>query len=130
VIDSPAISHPPPCTVEVVRAARFAATAFAVLAVAGCGAPAVTASGPGHSPAPRPSSPAASPSSDGSAFCARLKAAVDPQTVYLSAVIDRDNLISTFSTASPGSIQRAAKAEVAGWIAVYCPKYAYLAKGG
>jgi hypothetical protein len=113
-----------------VKVARFAAAVFAVLAVAGCGGRAATASGASHPATARPSSlaPAASPSSDGAAFCARVKAAVDPETAYLSAVIDRDNLISTFSTASPADNERAARAEVAGWIAVYCPKYAYLTK--
>jgi hypothetical protein len=107
------------------------AAAFAVLALAGCGGSAATASGTSHPATARPSSPApaASPSSDGAAFCASLRTAVDPQTVYLNAVINRDNLISSFSTASPDVIERAAKAEVAGWIGVYCPKYAYLTKG-
>lgn len=100
----------------------------AAFALAGCGGATATASRATAPAAPR-SSPAASPSSDGAAFCARLKAAVDPLPVYLNAVIDRDNLISGISSASPGANERAAKAEVAAWIAVWCPKYAYLTKG-
>ena len=100
----------------------------AMLILAGCGGSAASRTSPPA--APRPSSPAASPSSEGAAFCARLRAAANPQPVYLNAVIDRDNLISSFSTASPDDIERAARAEVAGWIALYCPKYAYLAKSG
>ena len=106
---------------------------FAVLAVAGCGGSAAAQHAPATTPPPPVSSAAAAtppPSAPGAAFCASLKAAPDPLPVYLNAVIDRDNLISSFSTASPDVIERAARAEVAGWIAISCPQFTYLTKGG
>lgn len=107
---------------------------FAVLALAGCGGSTSTAqhaAAPSRSPQPAtsaPASPAASGDPKGAAICASLAAAPDPVTPYLNAVIAEDNLISGFSTASPGDIERAARAYVAAAIAANCPRFTYLTK--
>ncbi len=109
---------------------RAALAAAAVLAVAACGGAAphqvpVTS----RAPSPAASSPVASPSAPGAAFCARLKAAPEPLTVYTSEIIHQVDLASGGGSASPDDI-RAARTIVALWITISCPQYAYLTKGG
>lgn len=107
-----------------------AAVALAAALVAGCGG-----SGPQHAPAttgqPSPTAAAPSPAAttQGQAFCARLTAAPDVRAAYLDAVIRQELAISAFSSGDAAT-EKAARAQVAGWIAVWCPRYAYLTRNG
>ncbi len=102
----------------------------AVLALAACGGSAPhQAPAASRAPSPAASGPPAPPSAPGAAFCARLKAAPEPLTVYTSEIIHQVDLASGGGSASPDDI-RAARTIVALWITISCPRFAYLTKSG